>query len=228
MYNSLKQLGFNDKFAERAAQYGIGQPYRITEDFGLRFVVSGEGSGQPQGQPQLQPQLQRFDLIFARKNERAPIIGDWILGIPTQNGAVEFVDILERATCFQRGNGEDRVQALAANIDKLFIVTSCTDEFNLSRLERYLLLAHANRLTLVIVLNKADLVEEKGRYVDQIAELGAGIALCVLSTFSESGVTQLKHMMMEGETCVFVGSSGVGKSSIVNALIVHIDSRRSP
>jgi len=141
--NSLRKLGFNDYFAEQAARYGIGQPYRVTEDFGLRFVVSGDVSGE----------LQPFHLTFARKSERAPIIGDWILGTPTQTGEVEFIDILERASCFQRSTGEDRVQLLAANVDKLFIVTSCTDEFNLSRLERYLLLARANRIAQVLVLN---------------------------------------------------------------------------
>lgn len=206
--NSLRKLGFNDYFAEQAARYGIGQPYRVTEDFGLRFVVSGDGGGQ----------LQPFNLTFARKSDRAPIIGDWILGTPTATGEVEFIDILERTSCFQRSTGEDRVQQLAANVDKLFIVTSCTDEFNLSRLERYLLLARANRIAPVLVLNKADLAMDPNAYLAQIAELGPEIPVCMLSTFNEPGVTQLKLMIEEDETCVFVGSSGVGKSSIVNAL----------
>jgi len=205
---SLDTLGFSEHFAGQAAQYGIGQPYRVTEDFGLRFVVCGEAQGK----------LQHFNLTFARKSDRAPIIGDWILGIPTNTGEVEFIDILERTSCFQRSNGEDRVQPLAANVDKLFIVTSCTDEFNLSRLERFLLLARANRIAPVLVLNKADLAPDINTYLAQFAELGSGIAVCVLSTFTEQGVTQLHDMIARHETCVFVGSSGVGKSSIVNAL----------
>ena len=208
MSNCLRKLGFNDHFAERASRYGIGQPYRVTEDFGLRFVVSGDAGGQ----------LRPFNLTFARKSDRAPIIGDWILGTPTETGEVEFIDILERSSCFQRSTGEDRVQLLAANVDKLFIVTSCTEEFNLSRLERYLLLARANRIAPVLVLNKADLAMDPNTYLEQIAELGPNIPVCVLSTFGEPGVTQLKLMIAEDETCVFVGSSGVGKSSIVNAL----------
>ncbi|RFU47659.1 ribosome small subunit-dependent GTPase A [Paraburkholderia sp. DHOC27] len=221
MSRSLKQLGFNNFFSEQAERYGIGQPYRVVEDFGLRFVVSGENPQQPAGE------AGHFRLVFARKSPRMPIIGDWILGLPTATGEVEFVDMLERATCFQRSHSEEgtqaRAQLLAANVDKLFIVTSCTDEFNLSRLERYLLLARVNRIAPVLVLNKADLVDEHSTYIEQIAELGHGIPLCVVSTVSEShaarGITPLEALLHEGETCVLVGSSGVGKSSIVNALI---------
>lgn len=206
---SLKQLGFKSHFATQAAQYGIGQPYRVTEDFGLRFVVTGEVQGQ----------LQPFDLVFARKPQSPPIIGDWILAQPAAPGAVELIDILERSSCFQRSTDDNGVQALAANIDKLFVVTSCTDEFNLSRLERFLLLAHANHIAPVIVLNKADLVADPTSYLAQIAELGRDLPYCVLSTLSQEGIPQLEALLTEGDTGVFVGSSGVGKSSIVNTLI---------
>lgn len=205
----LKHLGWNDYFSAQALKYGIGQVYRVTEDFGQRFVVSGVTDGQ----------LTTHDLIFARRNQQAPIIGDWIVGMPVESGAVEFIALLERASCFQRGGEAQQVQALAANIDRLFIVTSCTDEFNVSRLERYILLARANRLAPVIVLNKADLAADLMFYIGQLAELGQEIPLCVLSAFSTTDVAQLKNLMHEGETCAFVGSSGVGKSSIVNALI---------
>jgi ribosome biogenesis GTPase len=204
----LKKLGFNEHFSLQVAPYGIGQPYRVTEDFGLRFVVSGDAQGR----------LQQFNLTFARKSEQVPIIGDWVLGILNATGEVEFIDILQRANCFQRSTDDGRVQALAANIDKLFIVTSCTEEFNLSRLERYLLLARANRIAPTVVLNKADLVDDKSAYLEQLAELGSDIPVCMLSTVNEPSVTRLKDLIAKDETCVFVGSSGVGKSSIVNAL----------
>ncbi len=209
MSNFLKQLGFNQHFSTQADKYSAGLPYRVTEDFGRRFVVSGEAEGQ----------LQTYDLTFTHKIKQAPIIGDWIIGLLTESGTVEFVELLERGSCFQRVAQEEYVQPLAANVDRLFIVTSCTAEFNMSRLERYLLLARANGIAPVIVLNKADLAHDKDGYYEQIAELGQEIPLCVLSTFDEAGVAQLKNMIPQGETCVFVGSSGVGKSSIVNALL---------
>jgi len=209
LFSSLKQLGFNRHFATEAERYGIGQPYRVTEDFGLRFVVAGETHGQ----------ISQFNLHFARKPTQAPIIGDWIVGLPMPDGNVEFVDILPRQNCFQRSNQGEAIQPLAANLDRLFIVTSCTSEFNLSRLERYLLLARANHIEPVIVLNKIDLVADPADHLAQIAELGRELAVCLVSTVSAVGMMQLKTLISEGSSCVFVGSSGVGKSSLVNALL---------
>lgn len=211
----LKTLGFTPTLAAHAAAFDSRTAYRITEDFGRRFIVAGEHDGR----------LGEFHLEFSHRVTELPIIGDWIVGNAPTGNAVEYVDTLRRTSCFQRANEGGAVQPVAANIDRLFIVTSCTDEFNLSRLERYLLLASATGIKPTIVLNKVDLAHDLEHYVAQIAELGSNVSLLMVSTLASSGVAQLRREIADGMTCAFVGSSGVGKSSLVNALTGEVQQR---
>ncbi|MFP3801315.1 ribosome small subunit-dependent GTPase A [Paraburkholderia sp. SIMBA_027] len=209
MTKLLLDLGFNDFFDGQLPKYGIGHPYRIAEDYGRRFTVIGVTDDG----------VREFDLVFSRDCTRAPIVGDWIVALPVDGRTVEYIDTLERKSCFSRATQNGELQALAANVDRLFVVTTCTSEFNLSRLERYLVLAKASNVEPVVVLNKVDLVAGDNVYAQEIAsELGSGVAVCSTSTVFDDGMEQLRAMIGPGETCVFVGSSGVGKSSIVNEL----------
>ena len=128
---------------------------------------------------------------------------------------------LERKSLFKRrAAGVDRrVQLIAANVDTLFVVTSCNRDFNVARLERYLALAREAEVTPIIVLTKADLVADAGDYVRDAARLMPGLFVETLDARDPEATARLAPWCGRGQTVALVGSSGVGKSTLVNTLI---------
>ena len=144
-------------------------------------------------------------------------MGDWLL-IDRESGAPERV--LRRKSLFKRkaaGTGR-RVQLIAANVDTLFIVTSCNQDFNIARLERYLALAREADVTPVIVLTKADLAEDAQSYVTRAAKLMPGLLVECLDARVAGEAANLRPWCGTGQTVALVGSSGVGKSTLINTL----------
>jgi ribosome biogenesis GTPase len=126
---------------------------------------------------------------------------------------------LDRRTLFQRRTEGGRVpQLIAANVDTLLIVTSCNDDLNPARLERYLALANEAGTTPVIVLTKADTVADPASYVDQVTGLQRGLAVVSLNAHAPEAALTLAPWTGPGQTVALVGSSGVGKSSLLNTL----------
>jgi ribosome biogenesis GTPase len=183
--------------------------YRVSADFGKRIMVS----------PRTTCEQSELELICHRMAPGELAVGDWVVATPVSDRAVELVSVIERTSAFCRLVTPGRRQILAANIDRLFIVTSCTPEFNLSRLERYLLLARANRIEPVILLNKSDLEEVHASYDARLNELGGDYRRVRSCAVRGEGMDELRTLIPPGITAAFVGSSGVGKSSIVNALL---------
>ena len=148
--------------------------------------------------------------------DRLPTVGDWILldreGQPLR--------VLQRTSLFKRmASGRDaRVQLMAANVDTLFITTSCNQEFNLSRLERYLALALDAGVEPVVVLTKADLAGQVDDFAARAASLHAGLAVVALNATDAGASALLAPWLEAGRTVALVGSSGVGKSTLVNTL----------
>ncbi|WP_039016962.1 ribosome small subunit-dependent GTPase A [Halocynthiibacter namhaensis] len=142
-------------------------------------------------------------------------VGDWVLA--RSDNRVEHV--LNRKTLLsRRAAGHDaRSQLIAANVDVLFITTSCNADFNAARLERYLVMACGAGCTPVVVLTKADL-EDPAPYVAQALELQPGLAVIALNAKDPSAAAQLMDHWKIGETAALLGSSGVGKSTLTNAL----------
>lgn len=152
--------------------------------------------------------------------EEFPTTGDWVLVNYIANGDSQIIRTLPRRTFFSRrdptpGRGE---QAVASNFDFVFIMQSLNQDFNAKRLERYLTLAWQSGAVPVVVLTKADLVEEYGTYVRTVERLAAGVSVYVVSAKTGAGLCALTDYVAPGKTIVFLGSSGVGKSSLVNAL----------
>lgn len=144
-------------------------------------------------------------------------VGDWILiDRETHRG----IRRLERESLISRkaAGTKARTQLIAANVDTLFIVSSCNADFNPSRLERYLSLAVEAQVTPVLVLTKADLAEFPADYVSKATRLKSGVAVEVLDARSAVDAEMLAHWCREGQTVALVGSSGVGKSTLANAL----------
>lgn len=144
-------------------------------------------------------------------------VGDWVL--IDEHGPV-VKKRLDRFGLFQRraaGTASD-IQLIAANVDTLFIVTSANRDFNVARLERYLAIAHDAGAYPVIVVTKADLAESASEYVMEASRLSPGILAEALDARDPEQVSVLRPWCESGQTVAVVGSSGVGKSTIINTL----------
>ena len=149
-----------------------------------------------------------------------PTAGDFVMIQYIENGDSQILATLPRRTCFSRREPGPipRDQAVAANFDYVFIMQSLNQDFNPKRLERYLTLAWQSGATPVILLTKADLVEDYWDYLTQVERVAPGVNTHVVSAHTCQGLSRLNAYLQPGKTVVFLGSSGVGKSSLVNAL----------
>lgn len=143
-------------------------------------------------------------------------VGDWVLAEADSHLLIRRLD---RKTVLQRRTEGARLpQLIAANVDTLFIVTSCNDDLNPARLERYLALANEAGTTPVIVLTKADQVPDTAPYVDKVNGLQRGLQVVTLNAKAPDAAGVLAPWCGAGQTVALVGSSGVGKSSLLNTL----------
>ncbi len=147
--------------------------------------------------------------------------GDWIALEPYEHGPGGRIwEILPRSTELKRQSAGEKStsQTLAANIDTVYIVMGLDLNFNPARIERLLALAWNSGAQPVIILNKLDLVSDPETYVQQIQAVSPGVPVVAVSASTGAGIDQLGQFMGEGKTGVFLGSSGVGKSSLLNTL----------
>ena len=144
-------------------------------------------------------------------------IGDWVLCDPQ---SARMIRRLDRISTLQRGSDyqHGERQLIAANIDTLFITTSCNADFNVARLERYLALAYDADVTPVILLTKADQTDDPDSYAEQAQALGKDLAVVTLDARDEAETTKLGPWCGKGQTVALAGSSGVGKTTLTNAL----------
>ncbi len=149
-----------------------------------------------------------------------PTTGDFVMINYIENGDSQIIATLPRKSLFSRREPGPvpRDQAVAANFDYVFIMQSLNLDFNPKRLERYLTLSWQSGAVPVILLTKADLVEDYWDYLTQVERVAAGVNTHVVSAHTGFGLNRLGAYLQPGKTVVFLGSSGVGKSSLVNAL----------
>ena len=206
---TLYELGWKHFFQQQLSleELATATPVRV---FALnRHLVDGVGeSGR-----------QQFTLPHAWLHypvEDLPTVGDWLL----IDGEGQPLRLLERVSLFKRmASGRDaRVQLMAANVDTLFIVTSCNADFNLSRLERYLAMALEAGVEPVVVLTKVDLVDDVEAFRASARTLRRDLVVEAVNSKDESVVEILRPWCSKGQTVALVGSSGVGKSTLVNTL----------
>lgn len=144
-------------------------------------------------------------------------VGDWVLAEPITSLLVRRLD---RKTVLERSaEGRKPMQLVAANVDTLLIVASCNADFNLARLERYLAFANEAGAEPVVVLTKADLAEDVAALEQQASALQRGLAVISLNAREEDAAAKLRPWCGPGATVALVGSSGVGKSTLVNTLV---------
>ncbi len=145
-------------------------------------------------------------------------VGDWLILDPVTK---EIHRVLERKSLLKRPapGTERKEQLIAANIDTVFVVTSCNDDFNVARLERYIALAFEAQIIPVIILTKTDMVADPQPYIDQASSISDQVTCVALDARGEEPKAKLADWCKPRATVAFLGSSGVGKSTLSNALL---------
>ena len=155
-----------------------------------------------------------------------PVVGDWLALEPVDHHRAALREVLPRSSRFARGDhfahstaGGAQVQVIAANVDTVVIVSALTRDLNLRRLERYLALAWASGAAPVVLLNKADLCDDLPARVAEVRAVAGAAPVLTASAVHGEGLDHLEPWLQPGRTMVLLGSSGVGKSTITNALL---------
>lgn len=159
----------------------------------------------------------------ARGRQDFPAVGDWVLVSPQPGiDRLRIEHLLNRKSCLKRkqaGEGIDD-QILAANVDTGFVVTSANAEFNVRRIQRYLTVIQDGGATAVVLLTKIDLTEDQGAsYITELKDQAPSVAVIAMSTPKGLGLDQVREYLKPGQSVVLLGSSGVGKSTLANALL---------
>ena len=161
----------------------------------------------------------RYDAI---NRSDFPAVGDFVLMDPHMEDGVSVIyKLLPRKSAFIRraaGTGREE-QVVAANIDTVFVCMSVNRDFNVRRLERYLAVAWDSGADPVVLLTKVDLCENMDRIRSEVSEIAIGVPVLETSSLLEQGITELGSYLNPGKTVAFIGSSGVGKSTLINKLL---------
>ncbi|KIL52582.1 GTPase RsgA [Jeotgalibacillus alimentarius] len=212
--NTLTKLGWNNDWQEKAGSSDL-TPARIITEYKNLYKIQTDTSiylAEVTGKFRHQ----------ATVREDFPAVGDWVMvSTPSGEGHAMIQRILERTSKFSRKAAGDLTneQIVAANIDIAFLVMSLNHDFNLRRLERYLIAAWESGANPVVVLSKADLCDNSDEKAEEAASAAMGVPVLVTSAYNGTGLDELNSHIDEGMTVAVMGSSGVGKSSIINALI---------
>ena len=160
-------------------------------------------------------------MMYGRPDFELPCTGDWVIFQPFDDNKGIIVDMLPRErTLYRKKSGTIAAkQAIASHVDKAFIVQSLDRDFNVRRAERFTVQIVEENINPVLVLNKADLGFDRRDIEEQIRHIACRMPVFFTSIHHPRTILRLRESIKEGETVVFVGSSGVGKSSLVNALV---------
>ncbi|UCE05234.1 MAG: ribosome small subunit-dependent GTPase A, partial [bacterium] len=214
---SLYQLGWNasfDKHFKPLRKHGFEVGRIAVENRDNYLVLTGdhEYSGEVTGK-----------LLFnANSPSDLPKVGDWVvLSLFKSEHKAIIHEVLPRVTKFSRkiAGKKTEEQILAANIDYIFIVQSCDNDFSLRRLERQLVMVHEGGAQPIVVLNKIDLCDNYEEYISQISRIVHDDEVVAASAKTDVGMDRLKSCLKESKTYAFIGSSGVGKTSLINKII---------
>jgi ribosome biogenesis GTPase len=229
---NLQTLGWDNFFDRNFEQFRQREfsPARIAVvQKQIYFVYNEHGEGTAK--------LSGKFRYHAHANKEFPAIGDWVAIRPGEPLAT-IQALLPRRNCLTRklssvGGAKVRIidgqktvvagateeQVIAANIDTIFVVMGLDGDFNLRRIERFLTVLHNRGIPPVIVLNKADLCADIEGHREQVESITESVPIHVVSALEHQGLDRLEPYLASGKTVVFLGSSGVGKSTIINSLL---------
>lgn len=215
--SDLTPLGWTDWFEERAI-YGADETVaRVAAvDRDLLWLMDTAGT--------FRAKLAGRYLYQHQVSEERPCVGDWVcVERPAEEGVGLVRALLERRTVLRRksAGAAGEYQMIAANVDYVVVVQSCHYDFNINRLERYLVMVQDGGAEPLVLLTKTDLVapEVLARQLAEIEMAGVSASVLTVSNVTREGVDDLECRLQPGKTYCFVGSSGVGKSTLINGLI---------
>ena len=214
---NLISLGWNTFFENQYNQYKNSGfiPARVIVEHKQRYLLyteKGEVTGEVTGKL----------LYTTDTNSELPKTGDWVVGILyDEENKLIIHDVLVRKTKLSRKTADKITdeQIIAANVEVAFIVQSIDNNFNTNRIERYLTAVIESKVEPVIILNKSDLDKNPKEKIAQLKDRGIKAPILLMSALESEGVNEIKKYLSEGITAVFTGSSGVGKSTIINSLL---------
>lgn len=212
----LSSLGWNERFAAMFTLHASAGlvPGRILQQFNSIYTVgieSGEVRAQLSGH-----------LRFSASSGELPVTGDWVALRQVQgDGAAQIQAVLPRATRFSRraAGKAEREQVVAANLDYAFLVSGLDNDFSPRRIERYLAAAWESGATPVVILNKLDLCNDPLERIHAVDVVAQSVAIHAVSALRGDGVDELVRYCQPGQTIALLGSSGVGKSTLINRLL---------
>jgi ribosome biogenesis GTPase len=213
---NLEWLGWNSFFAKNfeshwQEDYTIGRVALEHKNTYILYTEHGELSAEVTGKMQYR----------ASGRQDFPAVGDWVVirVINSENRAMIHA-VLPRKSTFSRKTvgAKTEEQIIATNIDTVFLISGLDGDFNLRRIERYLILVWESGANPVIILNKADLWDDVERRREQVEMIALGVPIVVLSALNNQGLDALGPYLGKGQTVALLGSSGVGKSTLTNQL----------
>lgn len=162
---------------------------------------------------------------FYDGKKKFPVVGDYVTFDYNKNGDSLILELCERKSILKRPFPRDHAvrnateQEMVANADYVFIVTSINDDFSINRIIRYMTVANEGNVKPVVILTKADLTDNVEAYIEQVKEMAKDVDTYAISAVTGYGMEQMERYLKPGNTIVLLGSSGVGKSTLINALI---------
>lgn len=209
----MKNYGLNDRFINESKMYENLTVGRVTsQDKGLYKIVTEneEKKAEISG---------KFRYNAASMSDY-PAVGDFVMVDENQDGNAIIHHILSRKSVFIRkaAGTSNANQVVAANIDTVFICMALNNDFNLRRLERYIGVAWDSGATPVVVLTKSDICHNLDHMISQLEAVALSVDIIVTSSMTEDGFEEVKKHISNGKTIAFIGSSGVGKTTLINKL----------
>lgn len=209
---NLEQLGWKETFGEQNENTVVARV--ISEQRQIYKLHDGENElvGEVSGKFQFQ----------AKFKSDYPSVGDWVIIEPLKNENKAIIQqVLPRFSQFSRQSAglKTEEQVVAANIDFVFLVMALNNDFNIRRLERYLLVAYDSGANPIIVLTKKDLCNDLSVKISMVEEIAYGVPIYSVNSTNGEGIDEIKDIVSEGKTVSLLGSSGVGKSTLLNALL---------
>lgn len=216
MMNNLVKFGWNEKYAHEAENYPNLIPGRITSQYGNLYRAVTENG-------ELLAKVSGKFAFNAKNPSDYPVVGDFVMldryCEETENGVIH--NILTRKSAFKRKTAgkTHETQIVASNVDYVFICMSLDENYNLRRLERYLSVAWDSGATPVVLLTKSDLCENTDIFFNEVSSVAIGTDIHITSSLDDSVIKCVQSYLKEGVTACFIGSSGVGKSTMINKLL---------